>query len=167
MLPTRRACEHTRKKTHKQRTRKQQHTNKEQTHNQSTRKVHLVPTASNTRVNGSSSRKTSERILYILWVWVSHVCWGLPVFNLLADWCHWAWNLVGSSYLENFLHLVQVRNFGGEITAISEGCNGPLVFAYKSPWCWSLRVAKYPGLAWGIVKYVSLNGGKTTEGNFW
>ena len=29
-----------------------------------------------------------------------------------------------------------------------------------------LRVAKYPGLAWDIVKYVSLNGGKTIEGSF-
>ena len=28
--------------------------------------------------------------------------------------------MVGSSYLEEFLHLVQAVNFGGEITSISE-----------------------------------------------
>ena len=33
--------------------------------------------------------------------------------------------MVGSLFLEDFLHLVQVGTFDGEITAIFEGCTDP------------------------------------------
>ena len=76
------------------------------------------------------------------------------------------------SYLEDFLHLVQVDKHDGEITSVlkvvadlrSSNINylGVEVFRNK---LLLLLVAKYSGLSRDIVKYLDLNGDRIIEDN--
>ena len=76
-------------------------------------------------------------------------------------------------YLEDFLHLVQVGNLGGETTSIMEVVEdlrfSPInhldVEALRRKLLF-LLVDKYSSLSWDIVKYVGLNRDKIEE-NIW